>query len=201
MRLPRLVALVCTTAVAIAAPLAYGAAPGPAVERVADGADGTGTADRGTAVQVAETLAPPSTELGDSLEIPADSGSGRRVVYSKGIQRVWLIEDDGTIFHTHRVSGRMDQPNYGTYTVWSRSPFTCSNLHSNICMRWMVRFAYSRRGDNIGFHEIPRRDGVPMQTSDQLGEPLSGGCVRQATEDAIITWGWAQIGTAVVVVP
>jgi lipoprotein-anchoring transpeptidase ErfK/SrfK len=40
-----------------------------------------------------------------------------------------------------------------------------------------------------------------MQTSDQLGEPLSGGCVRQATEDAIITWDWAQIGTVVVVVP
>ncbi len=194
MRLPRVIALTAVVGLVVAAPIAYGG-------DLDDSADGTGTATRGTAVQVADTQAPPSTELGDSLEIPANSGTGRRVVYSKGIQRVWLIEEDGTIYDTHRVSGRMDQPNYGTYTVWSRSEFTCSNAHSNICMRFMVRFAHSRRGDNIGFHEIPKRDGVPMQTYDQLGEPLSGGCVRQATEDAIITWNWAQIGTVVVVVP
>jgi hypothetical protein len=194
MRLPRVIALTAVVGLVVAAPIAYGG-------DLDDSADGTGTATRGTAVQVADTQAPPSTELGDSLEIPANSGAGRRVVYSKGIQRVWLIEEDGTIYDTHRVSGRMDQPNYGTYTVWSRSEFTCSNAHSNICMRFMVRFAKSRRGDNIGFHEIPKRDGVPMQTSDQLGDPLSGGCVRQATEDAIVTWNWAQIGTVVVVVP
>ena len=194
MRLPRVIALTAVVGLVVAAPIAYGG-------DLDDSADGTGTATRGTAVQVADTQAPPSTELGDSLEIPANSGTGRRVVYSKGIQRVWLIEEDGTIYDTHRVSGRMDQPNYGTYTVWSRSEFTCSNAHSNICMRFMVRFAHSRRGDNIGFHEIPKRDGVPMQTYDQLGEPLSGGCVRQATEDAIITWNWAQIGTVVVVTP
>jgi lipoprotein-anchoring transpeptidase ErfK/SrfK len=194
MRLPRVIALTAVVGLVVAAPIASGG-------DLDDSADGTGTATRGTAVQVADTQAPPSTELGDSLEIPANSGSGRRVVYSKGIQRVWLIEEDGTVHDTHRVSGRMDQPNHGTYTVWSRSEFTCSNAHSNICMRFMVRFAHSRRGDNIGFHEIPKRDGVPMQTSDQLGEPLSGGCVRQDTEDAIVTWNWAQIGTVVWVVP
>ncbi len=193
MRLSRVIALAAVVGLAVAAPIASGG-------DIEDAADSSGGATRGTAVQVADTQAPPSTELGDSLEIPANSGSGRRVVYSKGIQRVWLIEDDGTIYDTHRVSGRTDQPNYGTYTVWSRSEFTCSNAHSNICMRFMVRFAYSRRGDNIGFHEIPKRDGVPMQADDQLGEPLSGGCVRQATADAITTWNWAQIGTVVVVV-
>jgi lipoprotein-anchoring transpeptidase ErfK/SrfK len=194
MRRPRLVAAVSIATLVVAVPMAYG-------QDVDTGAEGTGTATRGTAVQVADTQPPPSTVAGDSLEIPADSGSGRRIVYSKGIQRIWLIEADGTIFDTHRVSGRMDQPNYGTYAVWSRSEFTCSASHSNICMRWMVRFAHSRRGDNIGFHEIPKRDGVPMQTNDQLGDPLSGGCVRQATEDAMVTWNWAQLGTVVVVVP
>jgi lipoprotein-anchoring transpeptidase ErfK/SrfK len=34
-----------------------------------------------------------------------------------------------------------------------------------------------------------------------LGQALSGGCVRQATDDAIVTWNWAQIGTVVWVVP
>lgn len=179
-------------------------------------ADPAGSATRGTAIQETPTLPPPPAQLPpattpsnedrnvvriDWLELPPDSGSGRRVVYSKNLQRVWLVEEDGTVSDTHRVSGRMDQPNYGTYQVFSRSEFTCSRSHSDICMRWMVRFAHSRSGDNIGFHEIPRRSGVPLQTEEKLGAPLSGGCVRQSTDDAILMWEWAGLGTVVVVVP
>ena len=39
------------------------------------------------------------------------------------------------------------------------------------------------------------------QTEEKLGAPLSGGCVRQGTDDAILMWDWAQIGTVVVVLP
>ena len=193
--------LVAVSTVGVGAHVVHGEASG-AGEIVS--AEATGTAQRGTAVQVTDTLPPPPVpvlEPGDSLDVPVASGEGRRIVYSKGIQRIWLIEDDGTVFDTHRVSGRMDQPEYGTYVVRSRSEYTCSRAHSDICMRWMVRFAWSRRGDNIGFHEIPKRNGVPMQPDAQLGRPLSGGCVRQATADAIVTWNWASIGTVVVVVP
>lgn len=185
-----------------------GAAHGPA--------DVTAGASRGTTLQETPTLPPPSSRLPpattpsevdrnvvrlDWTEIPPDSGTGRRVVYSKNLQRVWLIGEDGTLYNTHRVSGRMDQPDPGVYAVFSRSVTTCSRLHSDICMRWMVRFAHTKRtGDNIGFHEIPRRDGVALQTEEKLGAPLSGGCVRQGTDDAILMWDWAQLGTVVVVV-
>ena len=40
-----------------------------------------------------------------------------------------------------------------------------------------------------------------MQSDEQLGEGLSGGCVRQSREDAIWMWEWAQLGTTVVVLP
>ncbi|MEZ5256170.1 MAG: L,D-transpeptidase [Ilumatobacteraceae bacterium] len=67
----------------------------------------------------------------------------------------------------------------------------------------MVRFAKTPRGGNIGFHEIPTQCGGgscwKVQTSDQLGHALSGGCVRQTTEDAIWIYEWAQVGTVVVV--
>jgi lipoprotein-anchoring transpeptidase ErfK/SrfK len=170
------------------------------------GAAANSGAQRGAAMQVTDTLPPPPPlQPGDSLDVPANSGSGRRIVYSKGIQRIWLIEVDEynneTLYNTHRVSGRMDEPPYGTYTVWSRSDTTCAVAHPDICMRWMVRFAINWKGNNIGFHEIPSRNGVPLQTDDQLGLALSGGCVRQATADALITWNWASIGTVVVVVP
>ena len=66
-------------------------------------------------------------------------------------------------------------------------------------MRFMVRFTKGPQGDNIGFHEIPKRDGVPVQSESQLGQALSGGCVRQATSDAEYMWAFAGIGTTVVV--
>jgi lipoprotein-anchoring transpeptidase ErfK/SrfK len=40
-----------------------------------------------------------------------------------------------------------------------------------------------------------------VQSVSQLGQPLSGGCVRQSTPDAIWMWNWAYIGTKVVVLP
>jgi hypothetical protein len=188
---------VIAVAGALAAPLAHGDDAPPELPATAVASE---SAERLIAWQVAETQPPPSTVLGDSLEIPADSGTGRRVVYSKAVMRVWMIEEDGSLYHTHRVSGLDSQPRPGTYAVWSRSSSTCSNASPDICMRWMVRFAHSFRGDNIGFHEIPRRRGVPLQDLSQLGLALSGGCVRQSTEDALVMWDWAQIGTVVVVV-
>ncbi len=131
--------------------------------------------------------------------VPANSGTGRRIVYSRAMQRMWAIEADGTVVKTHLVSGRLYEPYAGTYSVYSRSMYTYSVADPNVKWRYMVRFAYGPDGGRIGFHEIPTRFGVPLQSVSQLGQPLSGGCVRQSTADAIWTWNWAYLGTKVVV--
>jgi hypothetical protein len=158
---------------------------------------------RGTQLQVTPTVPPPPTTTTlPATALPGNSGSGRRVVYSKPRQRVWTVEADGTVSKTHLVSGRLtyNQPTPGTYSVFSRSMYTCNIKNPAICWRFMVRFAKGGDdGDNIGFHEIPKKNGVPVQSVSQLGTPLSGGCVRQATSDAIYMWDWAPIGTKVVV--
>ena len=147
------------------------------------------------------TTVPPTTvNPGLSTDIPADSGNGLRVIYAKRAQRVWLINADNTVLRTYRVSGRMDQPNPATYHVWSRSAFTCASHNNQTCMRFMVRFAHGPEGDNIGFHEIPKNNGVPLESDSQLGTPLSHGCVRQSTADAQAMWAFAGVGTTVVVV-
>ena len=164
------------------------------------------TPSRGTQAQVTETLPPPpTTTVPPSWVLPADSGTGRRVVYSKSVMRVWTVEADGTVSKTHLVSGRStwNQPLPGTYSVFSRSGYTCNIKNPAICWRYMVRFAKGPGGDNIGFHEIPTNTttGQPVQSVSQLGTALSGGCVRQATADAQYMWNWAPIGTKVVVLP
>jgi lipoprotein-anchoring transpeptidase ErfK/SrfK len=133
--------------------------------------------------------------------LPPGSGFGRRMVYSVGQQRVWAVEASGRIVKTHRVSGKLGQPAPGWYQVYSRSRHTYAAFNPSIRWEYMVRFARGRSGLAIGFHQIPVQYGRPVQSVAQLGQPLSGGCVRQAPADAIWVWNWAPIGTTVVVTP
>ena len=179
----------------------------PIATYVAAAADAPAPATRGSSIQETPTLPPPPSEepATTQVEAPPDtgvpnaSGTGRRVVYSKNQMRVWIVDATNVTIRTYRVSGRFGQPTPGTYQVFSRSSYTCNIDHPNICMRFMVRFAHGPKGDNIGFHEIPKENGVPIESDAQLGQALSGGCVRQATADAMFMWDFAGIGTTVVV--
>ena len=142
---------------------------------------------------------PPPRPRFDGPDVPGDSGSGRRIVYSNTQQRVWLVGDDGVVEHSWPVSGRRGVPPAGTYQVFSKSVWASAG-HDGIYMNNMVRFA---RGSNlaIGFHAIPRYpNGRPLQSEDELGEYRSAGCVRQADDNAKILYDWAPIGTTVVVI-
>ncbi len=132
--------------------------------------------------------------------VPANSGSGRRIVYANAAQRVWLIEGDGSVFDSYLVSGRYRDPRPGDYAVFSKSRYAFAG-HDGITMDWMVRFAHGRRLA-IGFHGIPKyADGRPMQTEDQLGTYRSSGCVRQRLDKAEQLYHWAPVGTPVIVLP
>ncbi len=155
---------------------------------------------------VTPTIPPPTTTtttIPPRDRLPANSGSGRRVVYSKSLQRVWAVDANEVVVKTHLVSGRLtwNQPLPGTYNVFSRSSYTCNIKRPYLCWQYMVRFTKGPEGDNIGFHAIPidTRTGAEIQSIWQLGTALSGGCVRQALPDALWIWNWAGIGTKVVV--
>ena len=130
--------------------------------------------------------------------LPQHSGSGRRVVFSQGRQRVWLVSGDHHVARTYLVSGSLtDNLDPGTYEVYSRSE-KAWGIDDSGTMRYFVRFAH---GDNaaIGFHDIPVDDGHLVQTRAQLGTPQSHGCIRQERPDAIALWKFAPLGTTVVV--
>ena len=132
--------------------------------------------------------------------LPAGSGSGRRVVFSESRQRVWLVDDDGRTVRTYLVSGSVyDNLPLGSYAVYSRSE-QAWGIGESGTMRWFVRFTTGTAGAAIGFHDIPVNDGEHVQTIDQLGTPLSHGCIRQSTADALFLWDFAELGTTVAVV-
>lgn len=133
--------------------------------------------------------------------LPPDSGSGRRVVFSEGLQRVWMIGADDEVERTYPVSGSIyDNLFPGTYEVYSRSRYAVG-IDDSGTMEYFVRFTKGTNGGAIGFHTIPIDDGARVQTIGELGTPLSHGCIRQATSDAVAMWEFAPIGTTVVVTP
>lgn len=140
-----------------------------------------------------------SATIGETA-IPARSGSGRRIVFSQSLQRVWLVDGHDAAKRTYPVSGSVtDNLQPGTYAVYSRSRWAVGVADSGV-MQYFVRFTQGPTGAAIGFHTIPTKDGDPLQSKGQLGTPQSHGCIRQATPDAIALWDFAPVDTKVVVV-
>lgn len=140
-----------------------------------------------------------TSDIPHDPELPADSGEGRRVVFSQSEQQVWIVGDDGLVQHTYPVSGSIhDNLQPGTYEVGPRFRDAVA-FDGSGTMEYFVQFT-TGVSEPIGFHSIPRfPDGTPEQTEEQLGTPLSAGCVRQSDADAVLMWDFAQTGTIVVV--
>ena len=173
----------------------------PAIATVADTSPSSdpdsspSSADHGTTLQNTPTAS--DAAAGDP-GLPQGSGHGRRVVFSEGQQRVWLVGAHDAVRSTYLVSGSLyDNLDPGTYAVYSRSE-QAWGIDDSGSMKYFVRFA---TGDNaaIGFHDIPIDDGMPVQTVAELGTPLSHGCIRQRRSDAKRLWDFAPVGTKVVV--
>jgi hypothetical protein len=149
-----------------------------------------------TAEQVAANEA---EALRNDTSLPADSGEGRRVVFSERRQRVWLVNDDEEVVRTYLVSGSVyDNLDPGTFEVYSRSE-DATGIDDSGTMKYFVRFTQGDTGAAIGFHDIPILDGELIQRFRDLGTPLSHGCIRQRRADAIALWNFAPLGTTVVV--
>lgn len=142
---------------------------------------------------------PPPVVVAPPVVVPPPpiAGTGRRVVYSNSRQRVWLYEGDGSLTRSYPVSGRRGMPSPGSYSVFSRSPRAYSG---SVHMDYMVRFAHGR-SKAMGFHAIPVGARGPIQSLGELGQFRSHGCVRQSPADALFMWGFAPLGTRVVVTP
>lgn len=187
----------------VAGSLAVGVVPQLTAGKATADTPTTSTLETTRLAPVVEVAPPQITAAVRTPEpaLPADSGTGRRIVFDQSDQRVWLVRADGTVKRTYRVSGsRYDNLAPGSYAVQSKTRYATAFDYSGT-MEYFVRFA-TGYSEPIGFHTVPRdNDGVVEQTKSQLGTPLSAGCVRQWEPDAIALWSFAPIGTPVVVTP
>lgn len=145
-------------------------------------------------------LSPVASAGDDAPPLPENSGSGYRVVYDRAGQRVWAIDENERVIRSWLVSGSTYSNELpGTHTVYSRSEVSTA-WNGKAYLPLMIRWLKTERG-NIGFHGIPTKvsNGEVYQTTEELGTRLSGGCQRQHNLDAQFLWGFAPVGTTVVV--
>jgi len=192
------------------APGATSSAPSPASGAASSTPASTPSATPSSSTGSSTAPASPSSQATGATDgsttgedaLPADSGSGRRVVFDMSAQRVWLVDASGgedEVQRTYLVSGSVtDNLHPGSYEVYSKSMHAIG-VDDSGTMQYMVRFTH---GENaaIGFHDIPVLDGHLVQTRAQLGQPQSHGCIRQWRPDAKALWSFAPVGTRVVVV-
>ncbi len=99
--------------------------------------------------------------------VPANSGSGRRVVYERAGQRVWAIDKDENIIRSWLVSGSQYSNEVpGTHQVYSKSEVSTA-WNGKAFLPLMVRWYQTDIG-HLGFHAIP------MHRVGQLAVPDRG---------------------------
>jgi peptidoglycan hydrolase-like protein with peptidoglycan-binding domain len=136
---------------------------------------------------------------------PVAGGTGRRIVISQRQNYVWLVRSDGSVA---AQGGVVDNPSYlrpGTY----RSGPKCgragkirnnSDASGRLRLHNFTRFAPC----GIGFHQIPqyKTNGAQIHPDYLLGTNYreSHGCIRVSGSMSERIWGFASLGTKVVVV-
>ncbi|MFD7013772.1 hypothetical protein [Streptomyces sp. NPDC059161] len=125
------------------------------------------------------------------LSVPANSGTGVRVVYALGAKRVWLVGVTKTP-KTFEVMPSTISPKPGTYVVTSRSGNVTGS--DGVAVEHVVRFASS---ENVAIGFSAAVDG---SLASPKTEKKTGG-IRMKRADGNAMWTFATVNSKVVVVP
>ncbi|MDH6218252.1 hypothetical protein M2283_005584 [Streptomyces pseudovenezuelae] len=156
-------------------------------------------ADKGTKPEAA--TARPSTSASASAKptktaapaaVPDGSGTGRRIVYSLGQKRVWLVGASDNASRTFAVWPGTVAPDAGTYAVGSRAegPLTGSD---GVKIEHIVYFT-AKSGVNVAFSNAVDGSSPPPASGVQTGG------IRMGTADGAAVWTFGAAGTKVAVV-
>jgi hypothetical protein len=162
----------------------------------ASASSSSGQGPTGTATISPSSGATSPAKVVNPLALPADSGSGTRIVYSVEEKRVWLVGADGTsVEQTFPiVPGTVPVP-AGTYHVSNRASGETGT--DGLSVQYVVFFDNAATVDSstaFAFDAEADVTGLPPAPTGKTG------AVRMAQTSAGAIWYFAPIGTLVVVV-
>ncbi|MFD7403387.1 hypothetical protein ACFV7R_12080 [Streptomyces sp. NPDC059866] len=124
--------------------------------------------------------------------VPDGSGTGRRIVYSLGERRIWLVDASDSARRTFTVWPGTVDPDPGTYTVGTRTDATTGS--DGVEIEHVVYFA-AKSGVNIAFSAAVDGSSPPPAASG-----VQTGGIRMKTSDSSALWAFGTAGTTVAVV-
>jgi hypothetical protein len=162
----------------------------------ASASSSSGQGATGTATISPSSGATSPAKVVNPLALPADSGSGTRIVYSVEAKRVWLVGADGTsVEQTFPiVPGTVPVP-AGTYHVSNRASGETGT--DGLSVQYVVFFDNAATVDSstaFAFDAEADVTGLPPAPTGKTG------AVRMAQTSAGEIWYFAPIGTLVVVI-
>jgi hypothetical protein len=123
--------------------------------------------------------------------LPADSGTGRRIVYSLGRKRVWLVDADNKATSSFTVWPGTVSPDPGTYTVTRRLDSTTGG--DGVPIEHILYFA-QKSGLWVAFSNATDGSSPPPAA----GKQTSG--IRLHKADGAQLWAFGTQNTPVTVV-
>ncbi|MCM2426707.1 hypothetical protein [Streptomyces sp. RKAG337] len=131
---------------------------------------------------------PPVTKV---PALPANTGSGKRVVYGLAAKRVWLVNGANKVLRTYVVAPGSVDPAPGRYKVTSRTARGTGG--DGIAIEHVVRFA------TVGSTVIGFSAAVDASMPSPDPQKKTGG-IRETPADGDELWKLAVIDTRIVVV-
>jgi hypothetical protein len=147
------------------------------------------TAARPSASASAKPSAKPSRPV--EAAVPDGSGTGRRIVYSLGQKRVWLVDASDQSRRTFAVWPGSVSPDPGKYVVGQRDEARTGS--DGVAIEHVMFFA-TGSGLSIAFSNAV--DGA----SPQPASGVQTGGIRMSKADGTALWAFGDTGTAVTVV-
>jgi hypothetical protein len=140
----------------------------------------------------ASVPARPTPTASAPARVPDGSGTGRRIVYSLGDKRVWMVDASEATRRTFTVWPGTVSPDPGTYTISSRNEATTGS--DGVPIEHIMYFA-AQDGVSVAFSNAVDGSSPPPAAS---GGKTGG--VRMKKADGTALWAFGTVGTTVAVV-
>ncbi|MBK8904042.1 MAG: L,D-transpeptidase family protein [Anaerolineaceae bacterium] len=153
----------------------------------------------GDALTVGQSITIPSPD--DLLPYPVVEG--KRIVVSISQQRAWVYENGALKWEWLASTGISSSPTApGVFQIQTHEP----NAYAGNWDLWMPNFmGIYRPAPNVefmnGFHGFPTRDGANLLWTNNLGTPVTYGCILLSNENAAQLYAWAEQGVIVEILP
>ena len=159
-----------------------------------------GTLGEKTAARLGVTLTKitAATAATTTKPLPVHSGNGKRIVVSKQLNWVWLVDKYGTVIADQGMVFNPGKLPTGMYRIGWKIQNNVAH-HGGLLLENYMSFY-----GNIGFHKIPITIATGKRFHDESvlgkGTVHSSGCIRLGSDFSDTLWAFAGIGTPVFVV-